>query len=60
MDSLSVYFNAMWQEAQRPLPRTERPNTRADIAAFVRRLQSAPRLVYSAIAERWLLRSDQR
>ena len=35
MDSLSVYFNAIWQEAQRPLPKVERPNTSADLIAFV-------------------------
>ena len=59
MDSLSVYFNAMWQEAQRPLPKTERPSTRGDIAAFLRRVQRGSRFVYSLIAERWLLRSDK-
>lgn len=50
MDSLSVYFNAMWQEAQRPLPKTERPSTRGDIAALIRRVQNASRLVSSLIA----------
>lgn len=54
MDSLSIYFNAIWQEAQRPLPEIERRSTRADLAAFRRRLRKTPKLVYSAIARKWI------
>tara|TARA_R110000868_G_scaffold1554_11_gene12556 strand:+ start:3091 stop:3264 length:174 start_codon:yes stop_codon:yes gene_type:complete len=53
MDSLSVYFNAIWQEAQRPLPKVERPNTSADLIAFARQLRRVPKLIYSAVTHTW-------
>jgi hypothetical protein len=59
MDSLSVYFDAMWQEAQRPLPKTERPSTRGDIAAAVRGLRRMSKRTYSLAARQWRLRRNE-
>lgn len=56
MDSLSVYFDAMWQEAQRPLPKVERPSMRGDIAAAMHRLRRMSKRAYSLAAQQWRLR----
>jgi len=59
MDSLSVYFDAMWQKAQRPLPKVERPSVRGDIAAVMRRLRRMSKRTCSLAARQWRLRRDR-
>lgn len=53
MDSLSVYFDAMWQKAQRPLPKVERPSMRGDIAAVMRRLRLMSKRTYALAMQQW-------
>ena len=53
MESLSVYFDAMWQEAQRPLPKVERPSMRGDIATVLRRLRLMSKRTYSLAMQQW-------
>ena len=58
MDSLSVYFDAMWQKAQRPLPKVERPSMRGDIAAVMRRLRRMSKCTFSLAAQHWRQRRE--
>ena len=62
MDTLAIYVNAIWQDAQRSIGekghRTHRTETQsnslAEVAAFARQLRRKPSLLYSAVARQWL------
>jgi hypothetical protein len=54
MDPLAIYCNAIWQDAQYSYRRIDKPNSREELASFARRLHTTPRLVYSALAKKWL------
>ena len=58
MDALSIYFNAILQDALRPGRRVRRPNTVKAIAAFALRSARLPRRIYSTTAGRRFARKD--
>jgi hypothetical protein len=53
MDALSLYWNAVWQDAQRLPRRLNAGNSDGERAAFARMRMRLPSLFYSSGAKRW-------
>jgi len=54
MDTLSIYWNATWTKAQQNESALKKTNTKAEIAAFNRKVTDLPHLFYSPVRRRWL------